>query len=96
MFYWFLPQSNANQPQLYTYPLPTEPPSPSSIPPLEVITVDKAGLPVLDSNFLPALYVTHGTVYMRMLLSPFIPLFLSLTVSTSPFSTSASPFLPRK
>ena len=37
---------------------------------------------------------THGSVCVLMLLSLFIPLSPSPTVSTSPFSSSASPFLP--
>ena len=37
----------------------------------------KAQLPVLYSNFSPDDYFTHGSVYMSMLLSPFIPLFPS-------------------
>ena len=49
-----------------------EPPFPSLIPPLQVITEHQAGLPVLYSNFSPA-------AHMLMLLSPFIPLFLSLS-----------------
>ena len=39
---------------------------------------------------------THDSEYMSVLLSPFVPLSPSSTVSTSPFSTSVSPFLPWK
>ena len=39
---------------------------------------------------------THGSVCVLMLLSLFIPLSPSPAVSTSPFSSSASPFLPYK
>ena len=42
-------------------------------------------LPVLYSNISPAICFTHGSVYMSMLLSPFVPLSPSPTVSTSPF-----------
>ena len=34
----------------------------------------RLGLPVLYSSFSPAIYFTHGSVYMSMLLLPFIPL----------------------
>ena len=40
--------------------------------------------------------LSSSSVYMSMLLSPFIPLLPSPTGSTSPFSTSVSPFLPCK
>ena len=56
----------------------------------------QAGVPALHSSFQPAIYFTHGSVYMSMLLSPFVPPSPSLTVSISPFSTSASPFPPCK
>ena len=49
---------------------------------------------LLYSNFSPAIHFTHGNVHMSRLPSPFIPLAPSPTVSTSPFSMSASPFLP--
>ena len=39
--------------------------------------------------------LTYGK-HLTMLLSPFIPLLASPTVYTSPFSISASPFLPSK
>ena len=45
---------------------------------------------------LPAIYFTQGSVYMSMLLSPFLPLSPSAIVSTSLFSVFASPLLPRK
>ena len=68
----------------------------STFSPLKVITGCQAGLPVLYSNFSLTIYFTHGSVYMSILLSPFIPLFSSLTVSTSPLYISASLFLPCK
>ena len=46
------------------------PPSPPHIPPFWVITDRQAGLPVLYSNFSPAIYLAHGSVYILMLLSP--------------------------
>ena len=71
-------------------------PSPLSLPaPLGHHRV-QAGLPVLYGNFSPAIYFTHRTVYVSMLLSPFVPLAPSHTVSTGPFSISVSPFLPCK
>ena len=69
---------------------------PSHGPTLQVITVCQVGLPVLCSNFSPAVCFTHGSVYRLMLLSPFAPLFLSPTMSASLFSLSVSPFLPCK
>ena len=45
----------------------------------------QAGLPVLYSNFSPAIYFTHDSVYMLVLLSPFVPLSPSPTVSTRLF-----------
>ena len=50
--------------------------------------------PVLCSNLSIPICFTHDRVYMLMLLSPFIPLSPSPTVSTSPFFISVSPFLP--
>ena len=67
-----------------------------TIPSLQVMTDPQTGLPVLQSNFLSAIHLTPDTVYMLMLLSPFNPLSLSSTVSTSPFSTFVSPLLPCK
>ena len=49
-----------------------------------------------SSHSARAIYLTHGSIYVLMLLSPFIPLSPSPTVSTSPLSTSAAPFLPCK
>ena len=40
------------------------------IPPLQLITELLTGLPVLESNFSTAIYFTHDSVYMSMLLSP--------------------------
>ena len=46
--------------------------------------------------FLPAIFVAHGSVYMSMVLSPFLSVSPSPNVSTSPFSTSESPLFPCK
>jgi len=70
---------------------------PSSLPSsILVITECQTGLLVLYSKFSPAIYFTHSSMYMLMLLSSFVPLSPSLTMSTNPFSTPASPFLPCK
>ena len=67
----------------YTYisSLLSQLPFPSSHPsrPSECQT----GLPVLYSNFLPTIHFTHGSVCIPMLLSPFIPLPPSPSVSTT-------------
>ena len=55
-----------------------------------------SGVPLPSSNFPLAIYFTHGDVYASMLLSQFIPRSPFPTESTSPFSTSASLFLPGK
>ena len=70
-------------------------PSHSTIPSLQVIIESQAGFPVLYS-FPLAICFTHGSVYLSMLLSQFVPPFCSPAVSTSPFSTSVSLFLPYK
>ena len=56
----------------------------------------QAGVPALYSSFQPAIYFTRGSVCMSALLSPFVPPSPSLIVCISPFSTSASLFLPCK
>ena len=69
---------------------------PLPYPTLQIIKERQAGLPVLYSNFSPAIYFTHGSLYMSFLLSPFLSLSPSPTVSRSLFLMSASPFLPCK
>ena len=68
-------------------------PSPASLPSphpiLKIITKHQTGLPILDSNFSPALHLTPNSVYKLMLLSPVIPFSHPPTMSISPFSTSA-------
>lgn len=91
--YKLLLYNDVHQLYVYIYPFPFRPPShPPPIPPLEVITAQGAELPVLCSRFPPAVCFTHGGVYMPSLLSQFIPPSPPLTVSTSPFSTSALPW----
>ena len=58
--------------------------------PLQVITEHQAGLPVLYSSFPLASYFSHNSVYLSMLLSQFVLPSSSPTVSTTPFSRSAS------
>ena len=109
MLYWFLPYNILNQPSLYIhtyiyilYNIYTDnssllkSPSPPSIPPLWVITEYPAGFPALQSSSPLVICFRHDSVYVSTLLSPFIPPSPSPTVSTSPFSKSASPFLPSK
>ena len=48
------------------YHLSLKPLSPPPTPPIYVITECQAGLPVLYSNFWPAIYFTHGSVYMSV------------------------------
>ena len=81
---------------LYIYPFLLEPPSLTPILPLWVITEHQTGLPVLYSSFFLTIHFTHNSVHMLILLFPLVPLALPPTVSTSSFSTSASPFLPCK
>ena len=47
-----------------------------------------------QSTELSSLYFTHSNVYVSVLLSQLFPCFPSPSVSTSPFSMSASLFLP--
>ena len=101
MLCWFLSCNHPNQSYIYIYIYlpsllsftPTQSPA---IPPYQVITEHQTGPPVLCSSFPLAICFIHGSVYMLMLPSQFIPPSLSPSVSTRLFSTSASPFLPCK
>ena len=78
---WFLPYINMNQSQVYICPLPFEPPSHlPPISPLCVITEHWFALPESYSKFPLAICFTYGSVYVSMLLSPFVPPSLSLTL----------------
>ena len=78
---WFLPYINMNQSQVYICPLPFEPPSHlPPISPLCVITEHWFALPESYSKFPLAICFTYGSVYVSMLLSPFVPRSLSLTL----------------
>ena len=87
----------------YTYIPSLLPLSPLVLISLCVITEHQTGLPVLHSNFSPAIHLNmivcvyiYIYIYIVVLLSPFVPFFPSPTVSTSPFSTSSPLFLPCK
>ena len=80
---------------MYIYNLILDPPSPS-IPSLQVITEHWTELPVLKNSFPPAVYFTHDSVYMLMLLSQLVLPPPCRTVSMSPCSASASLFLAYK
>ena len=71
---------------IHISPLSCASPHPPNIPPLYAITEHQAQSPVLCSSFPLATCFIHGCVYMSVLLSELIPLSLSPTVSTSPFS----------
>ena len=92
----FLLYNEVNQLYVYLYPLPLGPPSHPSIPPIQFITEHRAELPVLYSRFPLASCFTHGSVFMSNLISQYIPFSPSPAVSTCPFSTSTSLFLPYK
>ena len=93
----FLLYNKVNQLYAYIYPhipsLLSLPPT-LPIPPLQVVIKHRADLPVLCSSFPLAIYFTFGSVYMSVLLSHYVPASPPPTVSSSPFSTSASLFLP--
>ena len=78
----------------YITSLLSSPPFPPCHP--LVITEHQAGPPGLPISFTLAICFTHDSLFMSMLLSPSVSLFPYPTVSTSPFSVSASPFLPCK
>ena len=78
----FLPYNNMNQPKVYTYPLPPEPPSPHPTPLGHHRAPSCA--PFAVSSFPLAVCFTCDGVYLSVLLAPFAP--PSFTVSTDPFS----------
>ena len=65
----FLMYSNMNQLQVYIHPLPLEPPF---LPSRLSQSTELSSLVLYDSVPL-AIYFTHGSIYMPMLLSQFIP-----------------------
>ena len=68
----FLLHNNVNQPLLYMYPLPLEPPFLHPIPPPQVITEHRAELSVLYSIF-PPLTVNTSQCYFLHLPHPHPP-----------------------
>ena len=89
MLCWFLPYTiwishimYMSSPSWAFLPLP--------IPPLYVFTECQAGLPVLYSNFLPAIYLTHSSVYMSMLHSHFLVVVFRLFVVAHRLLSSCS------
>ena len=77
--------------------IPMAPPeSPLDLPSLSAVTEHQALFPVFYGNFPLAICFTHGSVYISMLLSQFVPPSFSPTVPISLFSMSESLFLPCK
>ena len=59
MLWWFLPHTNTSQPQVYTCPLPLEPPS-HPLPSLSVSLSTGFGFPASYSKCPLATYFTYG------------------------------------
>ena len=91
----FLLYNCMNQLQVCIYPLPLESPMPPALL-VQVIAEHPAELPAPCNSFPSALYFTCGSVCVSVLLSELVPPSPSHSVSTSPFSTSQSLFLPCK
>ena len=93
MLCWFPPYNNATQ-HKYTHitSLLSLPPLPPSYPSRFIRDARLGSLCYIATAH--QICFTHGSVYMLMLLSPFIPLSPFPIVSTSPFSISASSYLP--
>ena len=86
---------NTNQPQVYIYPLPFEPPS--HLPPHPTPLGDTEPLfefPEPHSEFPLALYFTSGNVHFHVTLSVQLTLSSPLPMFISLFSVSVSPLLP--
>ena len=69
----FLLYNEVNQLYVYIYSLPLGPPSHPPIPLIQVTTEHQGELPALYSRFPPAICFIHGSVYMSILISQFIP-----------------------
>ena len=82
MLCWFLQGKSAII--IYTYHLPIEPHSSPSSHPSSVSENTKLTPPVQHGSFPLAIYFTHGSAYISVLLSQFVPPSLSPAVSTSP------------
>ena len=68
MLYWFLLYNNMTQLQVYTYPLPLEPPSNPYHLTHKIITGHWANCAVLQSCFMLAFCFTHDSVCMSVIL----------------------------
>ena len=70
MLCWFLPYNNVNQPQLYIYPLSLESPyhPPSSQPPRSSQSTELSSL-----CYTAASYFMHGSIYLSVPCSRFVP-----------------------
>ena len=80
MWCQFLLYNKVNQLYVYVYPhIPSllHLPPTLLISPLQVVTKNRADLPVLCSFFPLAIYFTLGSMYVSMLLSHFIPAYPS-------------------
>ena len=80
MLYQFLLYNKVNRLYVYIYPhipslLPLPPTLPISL--LEVVTKHRTDLPVLCGCFPLGIYFTFGSIYISMLLSHFVPAYLS-------------------
>ena len=87
VLYWFLPCITMKQPQVFTYPLPLEPPpAPRRIPPLGLVTGPRVERLRLCGNFLVALWLACDAVCFSVPLSRFSPPSPAPTVSSGLFS----------
>ena len=96
---WLLLNNEVNQQYVSIYSLPVGPtpcPYPSTITVISVLTEHRAELPILYSSFPLVIYFTHGRAHTSISVSQFIPTPSPPSMSTHPFSLSASLFLPCK
>ena len=93
MLCWFLLYNNANQPQVYTYPLLLSL-HPTRHPTLQVITEHWAELPVLYSSFPLAIYCTHGSVQSFSRVRLFVTLWTAARLSRLPYPSQTAGVYP--
>ena len=90
-------QNKLNLLCVYIYPHSLRPHFYPSIPPFQLITEDRAELPVFYSRFPLSVSFTGGSICMQSQYpNSSHPPFSFPSVSTSPFSTSVSLFMPCK